>query len=63
MRYSDVKNAFFDHMIKMKILKNGVLKVLICVRFHPEELLVPKIWKYDRGVLRDEILHIWDLSG
>ena len=31
-------------MMKLKVVKNEKLKVLTCVRAHPEELLVPKIW-------------------
>ena len=42
MWYFEVKNAFFDNILKMKNVENGVLKVLICVRTHPEELLVLK---------------------
>ena len=31
-------------MMKLKVVQNEKLKVLTCVRTHPEELLVQKIW-------------------
>jgi len=43
MWYSDVKNTFSDHIIKMKNVRNGAIKAVPGVRYHPKELLVPKI--------------------
>ena len=46
MWYSEVQDAFFDIMVKMKIVGNSILKVLICVRTDFEELLNPQIRKW-----------------
>ena len=39
-----VWKSFWDHMMKLTVVKNEKLKVLTCVRTHPEEFVVPKIW-------------------
>ena len=52
---------------KIKNVWTVILKVLTCVRIHSEELffhIFDFTGKYlGQGVLRDEFLHMWELSG
>ena len=59
MLYFEPSKSFWGYMMKIKNIENVVLKVLIYVRTHPEELLVPK---NDKRCIFDPLSHfgtIW----
>ena len=52
-------------MMKLKVVENERLKVLTCVRTHPEELLAPKIWFSwfcEHKKARNEFRTIWQIK-